>query len=56
VAITRIVAAMAALGLSAWALVPRQAPLDTLAGRALARIDGEIGVPHLRAPVRVVRD
>jgi len=56
VAIARIVAALAALGLSAWALVPRQSALDALGKRALARIDGEIAVPHLRSPVRVVRD
>jgi penicillin amidase len=50
------VAALAALGLSAWALLPRQSTLDALATRALARIDGEIAVPHLRSPVSVVRD
>ena len=55
-AIARIVAALAALGLGAWVLVPRQSPLDALAKRALARIDGELAVPHLRSPVRVVRD
>jgi penicillin amidase len=56
VAISRIALGIVALGLSAWALVPRQSTLDSLAKRALARIDGEITVPHVRSPVRVVRD
>ena len=53
---TRLAVVVVALGLGTWALLPRQSTLGALAQRALSRIDGEIAVPQLRAPVRVVRD
>ncbi len=49
----------AACAVGALAFAPRQAALDDLARRALARVDGEIQIPQtsgLRADVRVVRD
>ncbi len=57
---TRIPVVLAALGVSVFALVPRQpTPTPTLeeaARRALARIDGAIDVPQLRSAVQVRRD
>jgi penicillin amidase len=47
---------VAILAIGAWALVPRQPSLDDLARRTLARIDGELDVPGLRANVQVARD
>ena len=55
--IAKVPVVLAVLALGAWALIPRQtSTLDEVARRALARIDGEIEVPHVRAPVRVRRD
>jgi penicillin G amidase len=53
----RVWLVIVALALGAWAaLVPRQPARDDLARRALARIDGEVEVPGLRANVRILRD
>jgi penicillin G amidase len=53
---TRVWLSIAAAAIAAWALVARQPSLDNLARQALSRIHGEIEVPHLRQPVRVLRD
>jgi penicillin G amidase len=54
--VTRLAVVAVALAVGAWAMLPRQSALGALARRALSRIEGEIVVPHLRSPVRVVRD
>ena len=55
--IAKVPVVLAVLALGVWAVMPRQpSTLDDLARRALARIDGEIAVPHVRAPVTVRRD
>ena len=53
---TRVWLSVAAVAVAAWALVARQPSLDALARQALARIHGEIEVPHLREQVQVLRD
>jgi penicillin amidase len=54
--VIRVPAALAILVAGALALLPQPAPLDEAARQALARIDGTIDVPHLKAPARVRRD
>ncbi|HET7219657.1 MAG TPA: hypothetical protein VFJ02_16490, partial [Vicinamibacterales bacterium] len=52
----RVAAAVAALSISAWAVMPRQPSMAAMARKALAQIDGDIAVPHLRTRVTVTRD
>jgi penicillin amidase len=54
--VTRVAIALVVIGVGVFALVPRQPALDDAARRVLARIDGTIDVPHLKAAVQVRRD
>ena len=52
----RLAAALAAVAIGAWAVMPRQPAEASLARKALAQIDGEIAVPQIRGRVTVTRD
>ena len=52
----RLAAAIAAVTIGAWAVMPRQPSMAARARNALAQIDGEIAVPQVRGRVTVTRD